>query len=408
MKEVLKKAFEKIKPSKQEELEVKKISKQILNKIRIKNVKPVLGGSGEKGTWLRDTHDIDIYVKFDQKKYDNNDISRILKKALKKAFRKVDTLHGSRDYYRVYKEGYTIEIVPILNIKKVTEAKNITDVSPFHADWVKKHGKGDEIRLAKAFCRAQDCYGAESYIRGFSGYVLEILVIHYGSFERFVKNVAKWKPKEFIDPEKHGVKLNKAKTYSPLILIDPVQSDRNAAAALSKEKYNKLIQAAKKFLQQPSIEAFEKKEITLEDLKKKAKDKTLILLEVKPLRGKEDVIGANLVKALEYLRRQLIFEDFKVYDYNWKWDKKALFWLILDKEELPEFKEHQGPKLEQKKHVENFKQKNKDYEIYEKNGRVYAKTPRTYRKPEELIKKLIDDENFRNKVSGIKVFQETS
>ena len=167
-----------------------------------------------------------------------------------------------------------------------------------------------------------------------------------------------------------------------------------------------MIQAAQKFLHNPNEEAFEKKEITLEDLKKKAKDKTLILLEVKPLRGKEDVIGAKLVKALEYLRRQLMFEDFKVYDYNWKWDKKALFWLILDKEELPEFKEHQGPKLEQKKHVENFKQKNKNYEIYEKDGRIYAKTPRTYRKPEELIKKLIDDENFRNKVSGVNVFQE--
>lgn len=406
MKEVLRKILEEIKPSKQEELEVKKISKQILNKIRIKNVKPVLGGSGEKGTWLKDTHDIDIYVKFDPKKYDNDEISQILKKALKKAFRKIDILHGSRDYYRVYKNEYTIELVPILDIKKVTEAKNITDVSPFHAGWVKKHGKGDEIRLAKAFCRAQNCYGAESYIQGFSGYVLEILTIHYGSFEKFIKNVTKWKPKEYVDPEKHGVKLNKAKTYSPLILIDPVQPDRNAAAALSKEKYNKLIRAAQKFLQQPSIEAFEKKEITLEDLKKKAKDKKLILLEVNPLKGKEDVIGAKLVKALEYLKRQLMFEDFKVYDYNWKWDKKALFWLILDKEELPEFKEHQGPKLEQKKHVENFKQKNKDYEVYEKDGRVYAKTPRTYRKPEELIKKLVNDENFKSKVSGVKVFQE--
>lgn len=406
MKEALKKVFEKIKPSKQGELEVKKVSEQIINKIRIKDVKPVLGGSGEKGTWLKDTHDIDIYVKFDPKKYDTNEISQILKKSLKKTFKKIETLHGSRDYYRVYKEGYTIEIVPILNIKKVTEARNITDVSPFHAEWVKKHGKGDEIRLAKSFCKAQECYGAESYIQGFSGYVLEILVIHYGSFENFIKNVAKWKPKEFIDHEKHGVKLNKAKTYSPLILIDPVQPDRNAAAALSREKYNKLIQAAKKLLQKPSEEMFEKKEITRDDLKKKAKDKVLVTLEVKPLKGKEDVIGAKLMKALEYLRRQLIFEDFKIYDYGWKWDGKALFWLILDKKELPEFKEHQGPKLEQKKHVENFKQKNKECEIYEKNGRVYAKTIRNYRKPEELIKKLIGDENFKTKVSDVKVFQE--
>jgi len=403
MKEVLKKVLEDIKPSKQEELEVKKVAKQILSKIKIKGVKPVLGGSGEKGTWLRNTHDIDVYVKFDPKKHDTNEISQILKKLLIKTFKKVDTLHGSRDYYRVYKEGYTIEIVPILDIKTVKEAQNITDISPFHAEWVKKYGKGDEIRLAKAFCKAQYCYGAESYIQGFSGYVLEILVTYYGSFENFIKNVARWKPKESIDIEKHGVKLNQAKTYSPLILIDPVQDDRNAAAALSKEKYNKLIQAARKFLQKPSEEMFEKKEITIEDLRRKAKDKNLILLGVKPLRGKEDVIGAKLVKALEYLRRQLILEDFKVYDYGWKWNKEALFWLIIDKEELPEFKEHQGPKLEQKKHVENFKLKNKEYELYEKNGRIYAKTIRVYRRPEELVKKLVVDDNFKTKVLNAKV-----
>ncbi len=408
MKEVLKKVLEKIKPSREEEQKVRKVVKEILNKISIKDAKPVLGGSGEKGTWLRGTHDIDIYVKFNPKKYENGEISQILKKALKKSFGKAETLHGSRDYYRVYKEGYTIEIVPILNIKKVTEAQNITDVSPFHAEWVKKHKKGDEIRLAKAFCRAQGCYGAESYIQGFSGYVLEILVIHYKSFENFIKNVARWGRKEYVDHEKHGVKLNKAKTYSPLILIDPVQADRNAAAALSKEKYEKLIQAAQKFLHKPIEEMFEKKEITLEELKKKAENKKLILLEVTPLRGKEDVVGAKLMKALEYLRKQLTLEGFKIYDHNWKWEKKALFWLVLDKEDLPEFKEHQGPKLGQKKHVENFKQKNKNYEIYEKNGRVYSKMPRTYRKPEELIKKLVNDQNFKDKVSGVKVLQETS
>lgn len=407
MKEVLRKALEKIKPSKEEEKEVKEIARQVLNKIRIKDVKPVLGGSGEKGTWLRGTHDIDIYVKFNPKKYENGEISKILKNFLKKAFKSIETLHGSRDYYRVYKNDYTIEIVPIMDIKNVKEAQNITDVSPFHAEWVKKHKKGDEIRLAKSFCRAQDCYGAESYIQGFSGYVLEILTIYYGGFEKLIKNVAEWKPKEHIDIEKHGVKLNKAKTYSPLILIDPVQDDRNAAAALSREKYEKLIQAAKKFLQKPSSEMFEKKEITLEELKKKATGKKLFLIEVKPLRGKEDVVGAKLVKALEYLKKQLTLEDFKVYDCSWKWNKQALFWLILDKEDLPEFKEHKGPKLEQKKHVENFRQKNKDYEIYEKNGRIYSKIPRVYMKPEQLIKKLVNDENFKSRVSGVKVLAET-
>lgn len=406
MQDVLKKVLKKIKPSKEEERTVKKIIKEVLGKIKIKDTKSVLGGSGAKETWLKGTHDIDIYVKFNPKKYKNDEISKVLKKELKKKFSKVDTLHGSRDYYRVYKEKYTIEIIPIIDTKKVEEAQNITDISPFHAKWVRKHKKGDDIRLAKAFCRAQNCYGAESYIQGFSGYVLEILTIHYGSFKNFIKKIAKLERKEYIDPEKHGVKLNKAKTYSPLILIDPVQNDRNAAAALSRKKYNKLIQAAQKFLHKPTEEAFVKKEITVEELQRKAEGKKLILLKVKPLKGKEDVIGAKLLKALEYLRKQMMLKDFKVYDYNWKWDKEALFWFILDKEDLPEFKEHRGPRLKQKKHAEKFKQKNKKYKIYEKSGRIFAKMPRKYRKPKQLIKKLITDENFKNKVSDVKALQE--
>lgn len=403
MQEVLKRVLAKIKPSKQEEQEVKKVAKNIINKIRIKDAKPVLGGSGEKGTWLRGTHDIDIYVKFDPKKYKNGEISPILKKELKKKFSKTETLHGSRDYYRIFTSNYTTEVVPIIDIKKVEEAQNITDVSPFHAKWAKKHKKGDEIRLAKAFCRAQNCYGAESYIQGFSGYVLEILTIHYGSFENLLKNAAKWKNKEYIDQEKHGVKLNKAKTYSPLILIDPVQADRNAAAALGREKYHQFIQAAQKFLHDPKEEAFEKKEITEEQLKHKAEGKELVMIEVTPLKGKEDVVGAKLLKALEYLRNKLAKEGFKIYDHNWKWDKKALFWFILDKEELGEFKEHKGPRLNQTKHVAKFKQKNKDYELYEKNGRIYAKLPRKYTKPEQMIKEIVKEEDFKKRVGSIKL-----
>lgn len=402
MQEVLKRVLAKIKPSKQEEQEVKKVAKNIINKIRIKDAKPVLGGSGEKGTWLRGTHDIDIYVKFDPKKYKNGEISQILKKELKKKFSKTETLHGSRDYYRIFTSNYTTEVVPIMDIKKVEESQNITDVSPFHAKWVKKHKKGDEIRLAKAFCRAQNCYGAESYIQGFSGYVLEILTVHYGSFESLLKNAAKWKNKEYIDQEKHGVKLNKAKTYSPLILIDPVQADRNAAAALGREKYHQFIQAAQKFLHDPKEEAFEKKEITEEQLKHKAEGKELVMIEVTPLKGKEDVVGAKLLKALEYLRNKLAKEGFKIYDHNWKWDKKALFWFILDKEELGEFKEHKGPRLNQTKHVGKFKQKNKDYELYEKNGRIYAKIPRKYTKPEQMIKEIVKEEDFKKRINSIK------
>jgi len=139
-------------------------------------------------------------------------------------------------------------------LKKASEVVNITDISPLHSKWVNKFGKGlkDEIRLAKQFCKANKLYGAESHITGFSGYVLEILTIHYKGFKNLIKAITKWKPKVIIDTEKYHKKplfdLDKSKTHSPIIIIDPVQKSRNASAAVDIEKFNKLIQYSKEFL----------------------------------------------------------------------------------------------------------------------------------------------------------------
>lgn len=404
MEAVLRKVLGTIKPSKDEEGHVKKISDDVIKKIKVKDAKVILGGSGAKGTWMKGTHDIDIYVKFNPKKYKNKDISKILAKELKKKFSRVSTLHGSRDYFRISKEGFTFEIVPIMDIKKAPEAANITDISPLHTRWVRKYSKlADDIRLAKAFCRAQSCYGAESYIRGFSGYVLEILVINYGSFERFIKAVSNWKSKEYVDFAKHGVELNRAKMQSPLILIDPVQADRNAAAALSREQYTKLIDAAKKFLKNPSEEFFIKKEITIEDLKAKSKGKALVLYEVIPLSGKEDVVGAKLLKAFTYLKNVFLREGFIVYDASWSWDKKALFYFMVNPDLLPEFKIHEGPKVSQEMHSSRFRDKNRKYALFESNGRLCAKIPRKFRDAKSFSSSLVKDPSLKQWVKSLKV-----
>src|SRR5210317_361053 len=63
------------------------------NNIEAKCVK---GGSTAKGTFLKDDHDIDLFVIFDYK-YKGKDISEILKEILID----VDIVHGSRDYFQL-------------------------------------------------------------------------------------------------------------------------------------------------------------------------------------------------------------------------------------------------------------------------------------------------------------------
>src|SRR3989344_5883326 len=261
--------------------------KEILNGV-IDQIKP---SNQEQSKLNKITTDIDIYVKFDYNKFkDKSDkISLILEKHLKKIFKKIDLLHGSRDYFQIKQNNFTFEIVPILDIKNSSQAKNITDVSQLHVNYVKKFPKlADEIRLAKQFCRANNCYGAESYIQGFSGYVLELLVIHYKSFLNLIKAASKYREKTLIGNKKQIENLNISKKHSPIIIIDPTQKDRNASAALSKEKYSLFIQSSKNFLKNPSKTFFEEK-FSLE------KKPNSIIIEITPEKGKKDVIGARLL-----------------------------------------------------------------------------------------------------------------
>jgi tRNA nucleotidyltransferase (CCA-adding enzyme) len=351
------------------------IQKEILKKIKLPDTTSKLGGSGAKNTWLKNTHDIDIYVKFNYAKYKDksNKLSDILHKVLKKSFSKVDRIHGSRDYFQISHKGYTLEIVPILAITKPEQSKNITDFSIFHVkyvtDKIKKNPKlANEIRVSKVFARANRFYGAESHIGGFSGYVLELLVSKYGSFLKFANAVSIWKSNTVIGNKKEAEELNWAKKQSPLILIDPVQPERNAAAALSTKQYDHIISICKKFISSPKLEHFEIQPVDINKLQKKG---NLTIIEVKPLKAKKDIAGAKALKAFEFLVKHL--DPFEVIDSFFEYDDKtATYYISTKKTEIPQEYIHYGPPLNFKKEIVAFKKTNKNVKIDKKQNKVYT------------------------------------
>jgi len=389
-----------IKPTRKEEQEIKRVAAKIIRSLKIKKTKAVLGGSLAKGTWLKDNHDIDIYVKFNQKFYAGMDISKILQDHVKD----VCVVHGSRDYFQMEKKGYTIELIPIMDIKNVEHAENITDISPFHTKWVRKQKRyTNDIRLAKAFAKANELYGAESYIKGFSGYALEVLTIHYKGFDALLKNVAQWKSREVIDPLKHHkgkVQLNEAKMHAPLILVDPVQATRNVTAVISHEKYQLFIKKARDYLKQPLETFFFKEQFSLERIMKKKQGK-LLCLKLKPLEGKRDVVGAKLLKSFEFLKKELETHDFIIKDSGWHWDEMALVWFVIEDKPLPSLVKHVGPPVRENERLEHFKEKWKDKDVRIENGVSYVFLERKYPKPEELVTELLTQEYIIQRVAQV-------
>ena len=410
---ILNEVLKEIQPDKAYEKEIFSKLNEIIKKINQgqKNIKAILGGSGAKGTWLK-TFDADIFVLFYYNKFrDKSDkLSDILEKILKKKFKNVARLHGSRDYFQIKQGNFTFEIVPILKISKAEQAKNITDVSPLHSKWVLKHKRlANEMKLTKQFCQAQNVYGAESYIRGFSGYICEILTVYYGSLLNIIRNAAKWSSKVVIDVEKHYKGhdvfrlVNISKLVSPLIVIDPVQKDRNAAAALSNEKFEAFKKTARGFLQKPAKEFFIKKDMHSLFLKEKSINNRLITMKIKPLIGKIDVVGSKLLRIYEFLKEELQKYDFKILKTNWEWDKKndAIYYFLFDKKPLSKFVKIVGPPLKIKQHVDNFKKMHK--KTFVKNRRIFAIEKRKFTKPEDLLKSIVKNQFVKERSKSIKI-----
>ncbi|MEM3374198.1 MAG: nucleotidyltransferase domain-containing protein [Candidatus Woesearchaeota archaeon] len=401
-------------------------------------IKCIKGGSIAKGTFLKDDFDVDLFIKFDYS-YKNENISSILEKSLLEQKIKYEKIHGSRDYFIVkfsikdknltFEENHfskkilCYELVPVLDIKNPEKAINVTDMSPLHVSWVKKNlkkGQEDEIRLAKKFCKGINVYGAESYINGFSGHVIDILIIYYGSFLKLLKESIKWKPKVIIDPEKHFkskddvlFNLNKAKTTGPLIIVDPILKYRNAAASLSYEKFNLFIEKAKEFLENPSEDYFKEKSIQ-EIINEKIKEQNKITIvemkiidqDLKKERYKE-ILYAKILKTHNYLKDELIKKGFKIVDSNWgtSVNQKELIitlFYISENLELKSEKLIKGPMLNMKEHVERFK--NKYIKTYVKDDCIYAIAKINKVKITDNIKEIFNKSYYKKYfiITGIK------
>ncbi|MFC1682349.1 nucleotidyltransferase domain-containing protein, partial [Nanoarchaeota archaeon] len=372
-----------------------------LKKLKI-DAEVFVGGSFAKRTAIKkDKYDVDIFVRFD-KKYNNSELSWLLKKVLE-GFNNVVAVHGSRDYYRVLiSRDFFFEIVPVRKIKKLEEAENVTDLSFSHVSYIRKKIKSkkilNDIKLAKAFCYANNCYGAESYIHGFSGYGLELLVYYYGGFVKFLKAMIKVKDKEVVDIEKHFknkkevlMNLNAAKLSSPVVLVDGTFKQRNALAGLSHETFEKFRKVSSEFLKNPELSYFDLKKIDFKSLERNAIKNKLdfVLVKLETCRQEGDIAGSKLKKFFDHLNFEIGgFFDVKEkgFEYGGAQSARGFFSVKSKKEILVS-----GPFVEDKKNVSLFKKKHK--KTFVKSGKVYSKE-----KAPENLKDFLKEWKVKNKV----------
>ncbi len=329
-----------------------------------------LEGSVAKDTWLREAPDIDIFVRVPskvRKEHFGTKYLDVAKKAMAGA-KQVERF-AEHPYLEAIINGTRVNIVPCYRVKK-GRWKSATDRTPFHTDYVKplldERLRG-EVRLLKRFLKGIDVYGAEIKVGGFSGYLCELLILHYGSFLQTLKSVGEWKARTFIDLEGYfkGRERELGIAFEePLVMVDPVDEGRNAASAVRRERLDEFIAASRAFLNSASMTFFYpprtkplSPQVLIETMK--GRGTNIVFTQFGEVKTVPDILWGQLYKSQRSLRKLVEQHDFAmVRDAVWS-DEKNLNISILEVEDrfVPTLKKHLGPPLERREECERFLEK---------------------------------------------------
>ena len=263
------------------------------------------GGSYAKETWTPEKIDIDIFVKFKKTTTEKN-FETIGKKigfdSLKKF--KPYVRYSEHPFVEADIDGVGVNVVPCYDIKK-GEWKSAADRSTFHTEFMSEKLTGsmkDDIRVLKCFLKINGMYGAEIAKQGFSGYVCEVLVYYLGSFENVLKKISKLQNNEMIGESPR-------KFESPIVIIDPIDRNRNLGAAISIQNVTNFILIARNFLKKNSISYFKEKskiKIPTEIAK------NLLIVNFTYKKRSDDIVYGQIKRASSSIESQMINEGFNV------------------------------------------------------------------------------------------------
>ncbi|HWG89397.1 MAG TPA: CCA tRNA nucleotidyltransferase [Candidatus Thermoplasmatota archaeon] len=364
--------------------------------VGVPDAQPMLVGSVAKDTYLVSKVDLDVFVLFPKE----TPRELLEKKGLeigRAVLENPEAKYAEHPYLTGTFRSYHADLVPAYRIEDPSERMSAVDRTPFHTRYVlsrMERDQRDQVRLLKQFMGALGVYGAESRVRGFSGYLAELLVIKYGSFRGVVAAGARWFPGQYLVLEP----LENPPTFQDaLVVIDPVDARRNVASAVSRESLLLFIAGCQAYLARPALSFFFPRRLiplTPEQLRPvvERRGTELVLLEMDRPDVLEDHLYDQLRKAGGALTLLLERSDFKV--EGWTYDlapTKARLLFEVSPPVLSETYVHAGPPVKEPEHAERFRKAwagNPEARgpVYEEKGRLMVERPRPHRTPGELVK----------------------
>ncbi len=324
-------------------------------------------GSVAKDTWLSGEPDVDVFMRVPSS-IPRAQLGKVCLKVAKlatKGSRQVERF-AEHPYLEAFVDGTRVNVVPCYAAKP-GEWLSATDRTPFHTDYVNKRLDGEmrgEVRLLKKFMKGTGVYGAEIKIGGFSGYLCELLVLHYKSFLKVIEAFARHKHRLVIDIEgfyKERKRELDLLFEEPLVVVDPVDKARNVASAVRRQNLYAFVAAAQAFLKKPSLDFFyPRKTFPLSAAKMRRELKrcgpAIVFVTFGRVDAVPDILWGQLYKSQRSLRKLVELSDFSVLrDFAWSDEKTVnVFGFELEHCCIPPVKKHLGPPLEKESECEKF------------------------------------------------------
>ncbi len=343
-------------------------------------------GSVAKDTYLRGQADADIFVAFplDVARDELDARARVLGDLLDDPV----VAYAEHPYAQGRWRERPAEIVPCYDIEDLSQMRSAVDRTRFHTDHVRQHlseDGTDEVRLLKAFLYGAEAYGAEEAVLGFSGYLAELLILAFQDLE----GVLAWAVDGFAHPVRLGASMVTSFT-DPLVVLDPVDPERNVAAAVSKRTLVRVREAAGAFRASPeaafftawperAIDAPEARGIT-------RSRRTRVLAIGADAAGAElaDPIHAQVRRAVtlatEVLEREQVpIHANAVHLELDEHQRPGMAWGLIEADvaALERPKLHGGPPVSQQAHAEAFRERWTNAEdaagsVFEEDGRLHV------------------------------------
>jgi len=395
-REVLKK----IKPQRAEREHLHRVTHQVISAaqsaIEQRGLQATVSliGSAARDTWISGDRDIDVFIGFSTAT-SREDLERFGLEIGKDIAAEGYTIQfAEHPYVKALLDGFSIDVVPHYLITSTEKILSAVDRTPFHQQYVTEHlgGRQDDVRLLKQFLKGAGIYGAELRIKGFSGYLCELLVIKYGSFWDVLKNAQNWKIGTHIN-----LSGQKAKAFeSPLVIIDPVDANRNVAAAVALDSLSVFIDSARSFIENPCTRCFFPPPTVPLDkdafnvILKKRKTAMFGVSFTLP-NFVEDIAYPQLERAHKGMRNTLERQGFSILRGDTWYDRgDALLLFEMLTWQLSEIEKRTGPSVDSKRHSKNFKQTHTGNASlitgpYIEEGRYIVEVQRKYKSVPQLI-----------------------